>query len=57
MGLLGPNGAGKSTFLRCLLGMQPHVSGRVSVFGQDVRSFAPAALAALRRRIDRKSVV
>jgi ABC-type cobalamin/Fe3+-siderophores transport system ATPase subunit len=50
-GLLGPNGAGKSTLLRCLLGMQGHVRGHVSVFGQDVRSLGSSTLATLRCRI------
>lgn len=51
VGLLGPNGAGKSTLLRCLLGMQNHVRGHVSVLGQDVRSLGSAGLASLRRRM------
>jgi ABC-type cobalamin/Fe3+-siderophores transport system ATPase subunit len=51
VGLLGPNGAGKSTFLRCLLGMQSHVRGRISVLGKEIRSLGSGALAQLRRRI------
>ncbi|MFB3893271.1 MAG: metal ABC transporter ATP-binding protein [Phycisphaerae bacterium] len=51
VGLLGPNGAGKSTLLRCLLGMQGHVQGDVSVLGWRVRSLGYSSLAALRRRI------
>lgn len=31
--LLGPNGAGKSTVLRCLAGLEPITSGRVSIDG------------------------
>jgi ABC-type cobalamin/Fe3+-siderophores transport system ATPase subunit len=49
--LLGPNGAGKSTFLRCLLGMQNHVRGRVSVLGEQVGDLGGAGLAAMRRRL------
>ena len=45
LGLLGPNGSGKSTLLRTLFtGRRPH-SGRVSIDGVDVASFAPRALA------------
>jgi len=51
VGLLGPNGAGKSTLLRCLLGMQAHVHGDVSVLGGELGSLGCGPLAALRRRI------
>jgi ABC-type cobalamin/Fe3+-siderophores transport system ATPase subunit len=51
VGLLGPNGAGKSTLLRCLLGMQAHVHGAVSVLGRNIRSLQSSGVAALRRRI------
>ena len=33
--LLGPNGAGKSTFMRCVLGLIPKTSGRISLFGKS----------------------
>lgn len=49
--LLGPNGAGKTTYLRCLLGMQSHVRGRLEVLGEDVTSLGAGEMAALRRRI------
>jgi len=51
MGLLGPNGAGKSTLLRCLLGMQHHVRGTVSVLGREVNRLGSGQLAQLRRRV------
>jgi zinc/manganese transport system ATP-binding protein len=35
IGVFGPNGAGKSTLMRCLLGLIPHHSGDVSVFGEQ----------------------
>lgn len=35
--LLGPNGAGKSTLLRTVAGLQPLLSGRVTVDGVDLR--------------------
>jgi fluoroquinolone transport system ATP-binding protein len=37
-GLLGPSGAGKSTTLRVLIGLLHGYRGRVTIFGQDVRS-------------------
>jgi len=33
VGIFGPNGAGKSTLIRCILGLTPLASGRISVFG------------------------
>ncbi len=33
IGIFGPNGAGKSTLIRCILGLTPICSGRISVFG------------------------
>jgi len=33
IGVFGPNGAGKSTLIRCVLGLTPIASGRISVFG------------------------
>jgi iron complex transport system ATP-binding protein len=43
--LLGANGAGKSTLLRTLAGMQPPVTGSVSIGGADVHRLRPRELA------------
>src|SRR4051794_16854348 len=42
MGLLGPSGCGKTTLMRCIVGVQAQVRGRVTVLGQ------PAGAPALR---------
>jgi len=34
IGVFGPNGAGKSTLMRCLLGLVPVNSGRISIFSE-----------------------
>src|ERR1700761_4879243 len=41
--LLGPNGAGKSTLLRTLAGLQPVLSGSITVEG--IRNFTSSELA------------
>ncbi|WP_233496024.1 alpha/beta fold hydrolase [Geodermatophilus sp. TF02-6] len=41
LGLLGPNGAGKTTSLRMLMGLIRPTSGRITVFGHEVRPGAP----------------
>ncbi len=45
IGLVGANGIGKSTLLRTLSGMQDALEGSVSILGQSLASFPPAALA------------
>lgn len=37
-GLLGRNGAGKTTIMKMILGLTPITSGKVDVFGQDIKS-------------------
>src|SRR3989449_7617630 len=39
LGIIGPNGSGKTTLLRVLLGLLRPASGRIKLFGIDVRSF------------------
>ena len=36
-GLLGRNGAGKTTMMKMILGLTPITSGKVDVFGQDIK--------------------
>jgi len=38
-GILGPNGSGKTTLLRTLLGLIPHQSGQIELFGQPAARF------------------
>jgi branched-chain amino acid transport system ATP-binding protein len=47
VGLLGRNGMGKSTLIRSLLGHVAQRSGRITLFGQDVSSAKPHAVARL----------
>jgi cobalt/nickel transport system ATP-binding protein len=35
LAIAGANGAGKSTLLRCLVGLEPSATGRVTAFGRD----------------------
>jgi iron complex transport system ATP-binding protein len=49
--LLGPNGSGKSTLMRTIAGMQPPLSGRVLICGDDLTRLKP------RQRAARLSVV
>jgi ABC-2 type transport system ATP-binding protein len=38
LGLVGPNGAGKTTTLRCLAGIIPPTSGRITIAGFDLQT-------------------
>ncbi|MEG2143777.1 MAG: ABC transporter ATP-binding protein, partial [Oscillospiraceae bacterium] len=40
--VLGPNGVGKSTLFRCMLGLQEHFEGSVTLNGQRVLSLTAA---------------
>lgn len=60
--LLGPNGAGKSTLMRTLAGLQPKLSGTISINGQSLHSFSAAALAqklslVLAERVDAENLL
>lgn len=43
--VIGPNGVGKSTLFRCILGILSGFSGKISVFGDDIRSLPRRELA------------
>lgn len=51
LGLVGESGSGKSTVARILLRLQEPTAGQFRFDGQDVFTLAPAALRALRRRM------
>ncbi|NQU40962.1 MAG: ABC transporter ATP-binding protein [Lentisphaerae bacterium] len=41
-GVIGPNGCGKTTLIRAATGLLPHTTGRVSLFGTDIRKLSAA---------------
>lgn len=43
--LIGPNGAGKTTLMRTIAGIQPPLSGSVTLNGEDIRHFSTRELA------------
>jgi branched-chain amino acid transport system ATP-binding protein len=45
VGLIGPNGAGKTTLVNVLSGFQRPTAGVVTLFGDEVTSWPPGALA------------
>lgn len=47
LSILGANGVGKSTLFRCILGLLPGYTGRVSIDGTDTRSLPPREMAKL----------
>jgi oligopeptide transport system ATP-binding protein len=51
LGLVGESGCGKTTTGRCILQLETPTSGSVCFEGQELTTLAPAALRAVRRRI------
>ncbi len=37
VGLIGPNGAGKSTTLRLIMGLTPATTGKIYMFGNEIK--------------------
>ena len=37
LGIIGPNGAGKTTLFQCMLGIVNNFSGKISLFGSNIR--------------------
>ncbi|MDI3339169.1 MAG: ABC transporter ATP-binding protein [Sphaerobacter sp.] len=54
-GFLGPNGAGKTTTIGMLLGLIEPDEGTAAIFGHDVRTDLPAALARTGALVERPS--
>jgi len=46
-GLIGPNGAGKTTLFRCVTGVYPATSGRITFKGKDVTRLMPHEICVL----------
>ncbi|MHB2168546.1 ATP-binding cassette domain-containing protein [Alsobacter sp. R-9] len=50
-GLVGESGSGKTTLTRCVLGLEAPTAGRIVFDGVDIATLSPAAMRALRARI------
>jgi oligopeptide/dipeptide ABC transporter ATP-binding protein len=51
LGLVGETGSGKSTLARCVAGLIPATSGRVTFDGRDITNLSRGAMRPLRREI------
>jgi oligopeptide/dipeptide ABC transporter ATP-binding protein len=51
LGLVGETGSGKSTLARCVAGLIPVTSGRVSFDGRDITGASRGAMRAVRREV------
>jgi zinc transport system ATP-binding protein len=38
LGIIGPNGAGKTTLFNCMLGLTEGYTGKIEIFGEDIRN-------------------
>ena len=45
LSVLGPNGVGKSTLFRCILGILPGYTGKVTVDGEDIKTLSRRKMA------------
>jgi peptide/nickel transport system ATP-binding protein len=51
LGVVGESGSGKSTLARLVMALEPPTAGRVQLDGQDLHALAPAALRAVREKL------
>ena len=51
LGLVGETGSGKSTLARCVAGLIPVTSGRVTFDGRDITNLSRSAMRPIRRSI------
>jgi phospholipid/cholesterol/gamma-HCH transport system ATP-binding protein len=49
-GILGGSGGGKSTLMKCMIGLDPPISGHIYIGGEDIVTASGDALEAIQRR-------